>query len=642
MRWTTNHRILIVMPALLLVLSVLLVEVHGPYHLGDNLDPEYAYLFNSLNLLTFHFPAHTDHPGTTLQEIGAGVLFVRWVMLSVFSPVQPLTTSVLSHPEDYLRAINFVLNLLFCGMLYLTARRILLTAGSLLPALVLQVSFLILHQCFAALTRVSPEPLLLTAALLLMWPLIPVVMGDETAARARDPRLAIWAGAAFAFGAVTKVTFLPLGAVVLLFPGMRQKARFLAAAFAAGILLMVPIATQLPRVASWMWSLAIHEGRYGGGAIGTPALSEIAGRLETMFTLEPFFYLFTGLYVFLLALALWRRSRGGGGRDGEIRLLGAVVTAVIVLSIVTAKHFAPHYPLPAMALIPFTNSFLAASFRSRLGTLGTGRAAMAAVLVLLLGGLAASAGQMANWLRIKQFATGEIRKLARMRSEMGDCRIAGQYRSSLPAFALSFGNHFSNRFHEEELTDLYPDVSNYNLETGRFETFTGASLNDQVALELREGRCVLLQAESTSLERIPNFRIEPVAGPGRERLVRVTEALAFPTKDYEPTGGVEAAAKPGSGAALGFEAGLASTGPYRIMVRYASAEPRPVSIESGGAILAGAACARETGGEGDENLMWIRAAVARFDEGPVELAFLSDGPLPRIERVVLEPLPDIR
>lgn len=51
-------------------------ERTGPWGAYNRSDPEYCYLLNSLDLLTFHIPFHVDHPGTILQEFGAVIVFL--------------------------------------------------------------------------------------------------------------------------------------------------------------------------------------------------------------------------------------------------------------------------------------------------------------------------------------------------------------------------------------------------------------------------------------------------------------------------------------------------------------------------------------------------------------------------------------
>jgi hypothetical protein len=87
--------ILGIIPFGLTCLSLVLTKHHGPYFLRNNFDPDYNYLLNSLSLLKLQTPRHTDHPGTTLQLLGAVVLLLKWLGTSLFVQRQTLTDSVL-------------------------------------------------------------------------------------------------------------------------------------------------------------------------------------------------------------------------------------------------------------------------------------------------------------------------------------------------------------------------------------------------------------------------------------------------------------------------------------------------------------------------------------------------------------------
>jgi hypothetical protein len=192
MRFSTARLILAVIPVGLFAASVILTREHGPYYQRNNLDPEYNYLLNSLSLLTLHAPTHNDHPGVTLQILGAAVEWLKWFGGFLLGSRQSLSESVLSQPESYLHAMNVVLNVLLSGALYWSANAVYRLSKSLSAPLVLQVTLLVYHQSFLALPRVSPEPLLMAEGLALMALLAPAVLvaqqgegGERTLARRR-------------------------------------------------------------------------------------------------------------------------------------------------------------------------------------------------------------------------------------------------------------------------------------------------------------------------------------------------------------------------------------------------------------------------------------------------------------------------
>lgn len=53
-----NYKFLffLIIPGIVFSLALLLSDIKGPYYLAQNSDPEYAYLFNSLNIAKFEAP----------------------------------------------------------------------------------------------------------------------------------------------------------------------------------------------------------------------------------------------------------------------------------------------------------------------------------------------------------------------------------------------------------------------------------------------------------------------------------------------------------------------------------------------------------------------------------------------------------
>ncbi len=61
-----------------LAIGLFIANVEGPYYGKSRFDPSYAYLFNALDIEQGVAPFLIQHPGTTVQLVGAAVLRVRW------------------------------------------------------------------------------------------------------------------------------------------------------------------------------------------------------------------------------------------------------------------------------------------------------------------------------------------------------------------------------------------------------------------------------------------------------------------------------------------------------------------------------------------------------------------------------------
>ncbi len=290
------QRVLVVIPLLALVVSGLVVNAVGPYNLGGKYDPEYVELFNGLSLVTFHTPVSVVRPGTTLHELAAGVILVKWALGNLWGNWTPLEVSAITRAEDYLHAINLVLNVLLSLMMYLAALTIYRLSGSLAPALALQGSWFLFWQPTVAQGRVWPELLLVSVIYLLMIVLARTVWAEYKSGW----NLPASAGALYAVGVVTKLSFMPLVSIVLLFKGRRRIGAFAAGAVAAGTLVALPVLGRIAYAVDYFWKFFSRSGFYGYGSAGLPGASVLRANAASIVREEPFLIFLSLVYVAVL------------------------------------------------------------------------------------------------------------------------------------------------------------------------------------------------------------------------------------------------------------------------------------------------------------------------------------------------------
>ena len=96
-RWS-----LAVLPIGYMVMAFWVRAQGGPAWLWFNLDPDYFYLLDALNILNLTTPGHVYHPGTTVQWLAALILKISHPA----SSSDALTGLVLADPEAYLGLIS--------------------------------------------------------------------------------------------------------------------------------------------------------------------------------------------------------------------------------------------------------------------------------------------------------------------------------------------------------------------------------------------------------------------------------------------------------------------------------------------------------------------------------------------------------
>ena len=655
--------LLAIVPFGVLALFFVIASSHGPFYLGSNSDPDYCYLLNSLNLLTFHAPAHTDHPGTTVQLLGAIVILGKWFLGVLSGGQQTIPEAVVTHPESFLHVISFFINLLIALALYFGARAIYRESGSFLAAALFQLSIFLFLQPALVQARVTPEPLSIATVLALAVPLAPY-LSSRHPSETRFLSGATLAGILLGFGLVTKITFLPLLSVLVLFEDRKQKIRCLLSCAAASLVLLLPIFTQLPRTLVWFLSLVTHRGRYGSGQAGVPPLTEMWGNLTALATVEPFLFLLLLYYsIVLLALHFRKETREEGLASSIRRLLYASGIAIVLQVLMTVKHFALHYIVPCLLITAIANAAIVVLLSSDVfrGFIRRGLALFG--LLLFLSGIIYMGSRRIESGRISRAYQNDIEALNKETRNLGDCVWIGSYGSSLKSYALAFGSSFSGGVHGTLLERLYPEAVTYDIFGGTFTSFTGKSMRSAVKQRLSEGRCVILQGMPLTPEAsvgLNGFKVERVAIVRNEAVYRLglgeanvlisepaapanaivieaehLSASANVTVDTTFYGvGIGVITTPRSPAYAEYQVRLPAAGPYEIRLRCASAESRPLSLGIDGRTVSRAACGEPTGGYDPAHQSWQIAGRYELGQGLHKVRLERSGAFPACGQIV--------
>ena len=195
---------LLALPVLFLISALWVRAQGGPNWLWFNLDPDYFYLLDALNIINLTTPGHVYHPGTTVQWLAALIL----KMTHPATSSDGITKLVLANPEPYLQLIAVIftgLNGLALWGLGAVGRRVF---GGLTAAWFLQlapfISMVVLKHSYHA----KPEALLLLT-MLIMASMAVLSLAPGLMARRRIS-FAVAFGVIAGFGVATKVTAFPV------------------------------------------------------------------------------------------------------------------------------------------------------------------------------------------------------------------------------------------------------------------------------------------------------------------------------------------------------------------------------------------------------------------------------------------------
>lgn len=496
---------LFIIPGIFPVISLILRQEFGPYWLGRNSDPEYAYLLNFLNIIQFQTPGHTDHPGTTLQVFGAIVIQITYFIQSLTnSVVSNITESVLQNPEFYLITVNIILLLIITSCLLLVGLVAFAFSQNIALSLLLQLGPF-LWTPLQESTRVRPETLLLSLTQVLVILLLFYLYTE----RARLPKFALAIGIVLGLGVSTKVTFIPMILVIMLLPGWFQKGLAFLTTIVTFLITTSPIFSQYSRVFNWLTSIATHTGHYGSGNPGLVDISNLPSTFINLITQDRFFFYTVGLSVlnfFIVTVWFWLARPTLQNLDlkhkyspivpvQKLYLLYLCLLLIIGFQIMlTLKHPATHYLTPSMGLCSLLVWVQVTLFEQQLTTLlQPSIYAKLSLLVLTVYVTASASVTYELMLTNKnsyQSYRGEIQTINRLiQQNYNNCIHVTYYSSSDIKYALKFGNSFASHNFSKVLESSFTDAVFYNIWSRKYESFNQAlDLSNLI-----DKNCIILQ-----------------------------------------------------------------------------------------------------------------------------------------------------
>lgn len=412
--------------------SILPYFSHNEY----NFDPAYPYLFNGMGLMRGFAPKHVDHPGTPLQMLAGIVSLADWSMRRLIGATTlSFETAVLNDPESYLLTISAVLLLLNVIAVYYLGLKIARWSGSLAVALLAQAGYLLFASQLPRFAYVSPEALTIFSATIVMGLLSPYLFSSDPQSRVRiaDP---ILVGAFLAVGLISKITFLPLVALLLLIPKLRWKLVGLASLSLFSVALFSPARARFFDWLSFILRILRHSQYYGEGPSEFLEMAAVPARMMAFWQTLPAIYVGFVAAALVGVFQLFRSKRP----DRTFWQAG-IFCAIIFLGLLSAiKHFGYKYAIPSLAIVPpvlawsifqFLQIFPARGFRQ-----GIAVACGIGVTMLSIPGILAF---FAASTTMKAFRVQELSSLnAVLAQHAGAIRIGG-YGARIPEYAIEFG-----------------------------------------------------------------------------------------------------------------------------------------------------------------------------------------------------------
>jgi hypothetical protein len=452
-------------------------------------DPDYIYLLNGLELLTFRSPTYYDHPGTPVELMAAIVITLAWLVSLLQQGVSNIQDHVLAHPVLYLNWVNAAFVLCNACALGFFMSRLRSASGRLFPAMVGGLSLFLSAPAFLAIHRTTAEPVLLAGGLVVAGILAPLAfeVGTET------KRSSMALGAAIGFCLAVKVTAAPLLVMILLLRGKESRMTALASCIVTAIVLTLLVAPHYLEMTLWYVRLFTHRDAYGSGAIGAPGFSQLLADAATLATATPETFICLGLYG---AMIVGRFGESRRDPAGAVRVLLFIVIFVCFDLLLVLKQPGARYTIPTVPFLCLGNAIVAHHlFRNARAW------SMFAVLALL-----SVLGLWAGRTRMDHLGEARLANQALLeKAAASGCLVAPYYSVDQVQYNLNFGNGWMKNIYRDRLMRLYPDFISYEVGAGVFRNFAGLMSRQVTLAAFSRQKCVYLVGSPR--ERFGHFGI---------------------------------------------------------------------------------------------------------------------------------------
>lgn len=491
----------------------------GPFYYGNNSDPSYLYLYNFLYVLEGKSPQFVDHPGTTLDILGA-------LVVKVFVAPKPNTPWLLTNAlraEEALGLVWLFLILIYAATLMGLGFYILKKSRDrIFTGLVLLGSlWLIMIRSYYASgilpisANVNSDTMMMTADNLMLWAILRFYFSPQIKSYSQ----AISLGAAVAFALATKFTALPFIIVAFcILVTWQQRILLVTVALGGFVLLTAPIWGSYPHMISWIKGLIMVRNMQGIGAAGFDAKAYGQHFIEII--KYHWFFMLGWMVAGALALASKQHL------ESKIRriLLGVALGGIFQILIVS-KQMSYQYMAPMIGITSLILAFLYKVFPA------WWRRGLKYLVIVIT---AVSLGLMALSLKQVNENTQKTKDILNVIArDYAQCWVCPFYRSSLPGFGFVFWNNLINRDdYEAILKKYYPDMVYYDIFANDFKT----SPRNVVALwqlKTQKPRILIYGSERDPKSFEPYLIVNKVySNGGSEALYEVISARSSLGIDY--------------------------------------------------------------------------------------------------------------
>ena len=332
-----------ILPLLLLAWGIFTYLLYDPFF-SRTIDPEFPYLINGLNCATlkFNYIGHYDHPGTPFQVFNGIVIRLTHLVSGKGNIVQ----DVFARPEHYMNAISnsmlFVQVLLIFAVGFVGFKRKI----PFWQIAILQASCFFNDVLIWFFNRANPDRFFMITFLIFI--LIYLKHGYENRSLRK---FAIWSGVAMALGLATKINYLPLLILPLLYIDTnKNRLIYVGSCIVSFFIFIAPIINKFNDFFRFLTGIFKHDELYGGGQANILNVQKMMNSTVEIFKGNPELYV---LIITLIVMAFIAFRKRKEGMNGFMLLFAGFLVIIVVQMLMVSKHYKNYYLAPTFIIYGF-------------------------------------------------------------------------------------------------------------------------------------------------------------------------------------------------------------------------------------------------------------------------------------------------
>lgn len=418
----------------------------GPFYWGDNSDPSYFYIFNFIDVLEKAPPPFVDHPGVTLDLLGAAVMKIFFS-----APKGMWLATYVLQSEKLLTFVWLAMTLLYIGSFIFLGWVILQKSKDRVFTNLVLLSglWLIAIHSFKGgwiepiSANVNSDTMMMVAVNLMLLAIINLYFSPQKNSILHSVML----GIATAFALATKFTAAPFIVVAcVMLPRWWQRIAFILITIICFVFLTAPIWGSYGHMVTWLKGLILSREMHGHGSEGFDPILYFQG-MVWIFHEHWFFVL---LWVVALVIGL------KGSRTLLALAMGGICQWMVVAKQPSYQYMAP--------MIGLSGLILACIYKEIPVMWNKG---LKQLIALLVGASLLFIGVSLYCLKQETKKTKEILRV--IETQYASSKVCPFYRSSIPGFSFIFWNRLVHRWdYAQILKENYPQLVYYDIFSGEF------------------------------------------------------------------------------------------------------------------------------------------------------------------------------